>query len=107
MKLWSHFCHFLTKRRTGDRVPRGRFNRFSTTSPRIAAGDSVFSSKFRKVVKAGGPWFESGQRTFVKLDKFNIKFRFSGLFVAITYFLMQKGTKKIRKTKFYDEFMKF
>ena len=36
-----------------------------------------FASKFRKIVRAKGPWFESGQRTFAKLDKFNIKFRFS------------------------------
>ena len=52
----------------------------STTSTRIAAWDLVFSSKFRKVVKAGGLWFESGQRTFVKLDKFDIEFRFSDFF---------------------------
>ena len=35
------------------------------------------TSKFRKIVRAEGPWFESGQRTFVKLDKFNIKFCFA------------------------------
>ena len=83
------------------------FQSLSTTSPRIAAGDPVFSSKFRKFVKAGGPWFESGQRTFVELDKFKIKFRFSGLFVAITYFLMQKGTKKSEKRNFMMNLLSF
>ena len=36
------------------------------------------TSKFRKIVRAEGSWFESGQSSFVKLDKFNIKFRFTG-----------------------------
>ena len=73
-------------------------------STRIAAGDLVFSSKFRKVLRAGGPWFESGQRTFVKLDKFNIKFRFSDFFGPFLHLEMSYANKLTSKTKFYVEF---
>ena len=52
-----------------------------------------FTSKFRKIVRAGGPWFESGQRTFVELDKFTIKFRFSALFASFLQLEIRYGNK--------------
>ena len=77
------------------RVPRGRYNRFSpsTTSTRIASRDPVFSSKFRKVVRAGGPWFESGQSTFGKLHKISIEFRFSYFFGPLLHLEISYGSK--------------
>ena len=81
--------------------------RDSTTSPRIAAGDLEFSSKFRKVLRAGGLWFESGQRTFMKLDKFNIKFRFSDFFGLFLHLEISYACKLTSKTKYYVEFIKF
>ena len=67
-KMFVDFIKSFVRRR----VPRGRFNRFSpsVTSTRTRQLIYNISSKFRKVVRAEGPWFESGQRTFVKLDKF-------------------------------------
>ena len=62
---------------------------------------------FRKLMRAGGPWFESGQRTFAKLDKFNIKFRFSEFFGPFLYLEISYANKLTSGTKFYVEFIKF
>ena len=69
-------------------------------------GSGIFI-KIQKIVRARGPWFESGQRTFVKLVRFTIKFRFSVIFGSFWQSEITYGSNSFRKTKFYGEFIKF
>ena len=76
------------------------FAKFSVVELEPLNGVPILSTRssriiffYAKISGARGPWFEPGQRTLLKLDELNRKFKFSALFGPFLHLKVSFGNK--------------